>query len=41
MYVRCASDYNAVWGLRIDIELCPQTGNSYIVVIKILVLRIV
>ena len=29
MYVRYASDYNTVWGLRFDFELCPETGNSY------------
>ena len=34
MYVGYASDYNTVWGLRLDVELCPETGNSYIVVIK-------
>ena len=33
MYVGYASDYNTVWGLHLDIELCPETGNSYIVFI--------
>ena len=40
MYVGYASDYNTVWELRLDVELCPETGNSYIVVKK-LGLRIV
>ena len=35
MYYGYASDYNTVWGLCLDIELCPETGNSYIVVIKL------
>ena len=35
MYVRNTSDYNTVWGLRLDVELCPETGNSYTVVIKL------
>ena len=35
MYVGYASDYNTVWGLRLDVELCHETGNSYIVVIKL------
>ena len=35
MYVGYASDYNTVLGLGIDVELCPETGNSYIVVIKL------
>ena len=36
MYVRYASDYNTVWGLRLDVDFCPETGNSYIVIIKLL-----
>ena len=35
MYVGYASDYNTVCGLRLDIKLCPETGNSCIVVIKL------
>ena len=36
---KCITDMhqikNPVWGLCLDIELCPETGNSYIVVIKL------
>ena len=35
MHVGYASDYNTVWGLCLDVELCPENGNSYIVVIKL------
>ena len=35
MYVGYASDYNTVWGLRLDVQSCPETGKSYIVVIKL------
>ena len=40
MYVGYALDYNTVLGLRLDVELCPETGNSYSCY-KIMVLRIV
>ena len=30
MYVGYASNYNTVWGLRLDVELYPETGNSNI-----------
>ena len=35
-YVGCASDYNTVSGLSLDLELCPETGNSDMVVSKLL-----
>ena len=34
-YVGCASDYNTVWGLVLDVEFWHETGNSDIVVIKL------
>ena len=42
MYVGYASDWgqirypeDTVWGLHLDVKLCPETGNSNIVVIKL------
>ena len=36
---KCMSDVHQIiilfLGFRLDVELCPETGNSYIVVIKL------
>ena len=33
-HIMCVSDCNTVWVLCFEVELCPETGNSHIVVIK-------
>ena len=35
----CVSDCNTVWVLCFEVELCPETGNSHIVVIKLWLLE--
>ena len=41
MCVGYASNYNTVLGSRLDVDLFPETGNSFKVCYRIVVLRIV